>query len=533
MSKPKILVADAIADQGVQLLEDDPNVDVVVNMGLSQDELLEVIPEFDGVIVRSKVGVPEHIVEAGTKLKVIGRAGVGVDHIDIKTATKNGVVVMNTPTGNTISTAEHAFSLMLSLARKIPMAHMSLKNGVWDKKSYKGVEMYNKTLAVLGMGRIGSEFARRAMAFGMRVVAYDPYLSESRARLLRVDLATDLNDALKQADFITIHMPKTPETTHMLNKETIATCKPGVRIINCARGGLVDEVALEEAIESGHVAGAALDVYEAEPIPSDFHLLKRDEIVFTPHLGASTVEAQENVGIEIAQTIRDYLVQGTVVNALNMPSIDRKTAETVGPYLLLGETLGRIAGQIAPNQPSSLKVTYSGIDGDLDTSLITRAVLASYLERPLGADQVNQINATSLAENLGLEVVESRTIEGEGFKELIEVTVSNGSDEEGVAGTFFGGEPRIVSIKGRQLEADPVTDGCLFLYENEDTPGVVGSIGNVLGKHGVNIASMAISRNHVGGLALGVINLDSVPSEDVIKEVGELNGIASCQILDS
>ena len=537
MSKPKILVADAIAEQGIAMLQADPAVEVVVNQAPSDDEGLKayladlpsLIVDFDAIIVRSKVGVSAEVIAAAPKLRAIGRAGVGTDHIDGKAATARGILVMNTPTGNTISTAEHAFSLMLSMARKIPQAHRRMKEGGWDKNLFKGVEMFNKTLLVLGMGRIGTEFARRAMAFGMRVLAYDPYLSEARAKQLRVELVTDLKAGLPEADFITMHMPKTPETTHLLNKETLALCKKGVRIVNCARGGLVDEAALIEALDSGHVAGAALDVYEAEPLPSDSPLLERDDIVFTPHLGASTAEAQENVGIEIAQTIRDFMVQGTVVNAINMPSIDRKTAETVGPYLELGENLGRIASQIAPAQPSSLKVSYSGIDADLDTSLITRSVLKGYLERPLGVGKVNQINAASLAENLGLEVVESRSAESEGFAELIEVTVAGGDGQQGLAGTFFGGEPRLVRIKGRNLEADPRTDGCLFIYENNDTPGVIGNVGVIFGKHGINIASMALSRNQVGGLALGVLNLDTVPSDTVVAEILAVDGIESCQ----
>jgi len=505
-------------------------VEVDVNLGLSEEELIKIIPDYSAIIVRSATKVTAPVLEAAEKLRAIGRAGVGVDNIDIPAATNKGAIVMNTPAGNTISTAEHAFSLMCSLARRIPHAHANVRAGKWGRKDYQGVELYKKTLAILGMGRIGGEFARRAMAFGMRVIAYDPYLSESRAKLMRVELAENLQEALAEADFITMHMPSTPETHHLLNAETLAQCKPGVRIINCARGGLVDEAALLDALNSGQVAGAALDVFEEEPPGEDFPLREREDMVFTPHLGASTAEAQENVGIEITKTIRDYLLNGTVVNAVNMPSIDQATAEAIGPYLELGSTLGRLLSQIAPTGTEAINITYSGKAGDLDTTLISRTVLKGYLERAVGAEEVNQINAPSVAEGLGIKFSESHSADPANFSELIEVKASKGDRQSDLAGTFFGSQPRIVTINGRHVEADP-SASCLLLLENNDVPGMVGSVGSLLGEKDVNIASMSLSRNQVGGKALVVLNLDSQPEQEVLTALEAIEGIESAQCL--
>src|SRR6188474_1359220 len=340
MNKPKVLVADPISERGVNELAAGGFLEVTVKTGLKEDQLLEIIGEFSALVVRSQTKATARLIEAAKQLKVIGRAGVGVDNVDVDAATKRGVIVMNTPGGNTISTAEHAFSLMVSTARSIPQADASMRAGKWDRKSFEGVELYNKTLAVLGMGRIGTEVARRAIAFGMRVLAYDPYLSASRARSLQVELIESLDDIVPQADFITLHMPLTAETKHMLNKQRLASVKKGVRIINCARGGLIDEAALIEALKSKHVAAAALDVFEDEPPPADAEIRKVPNLVLTPHLGASTAEAQEGVGLEIAEQIRAVLLSGEVRNAVNAPSIDAKTLAIIGPHLALGEKLG-------------------------------------------------------------------------------------------------------------------------------------------------------------------------------------------------
>jgi D-3-phosphoglycerate dehydrogenase / 2-oxoglutarate reductase len=528
MDKKKVLVADPISEKGIADLQACPSLEVVVKIGIKPDELLATAHEYDGIAVRSQTKITAAVLEKATKLKAVGRAGVGVDNIDLPAATKHGVIVMNTPGGNTVSTAEHAFSLMMSLARHIPQAHASMAAGKWDRKSFEGVELNGKTLAILGMGRIGTEFARRAMAFGMKVVAYDPYLSPSRAQILRIELMQTVEEAIADADFITMHMPLTKETKYLLNKERIAKCKKGVRIINCARGGLVEEAALLEALQSGHVAGAALDVYETEPPAKDDPLLSMPNVVLTPHLGASTAEAQENVGIEVAQLLKDALVDGIVANAVNMPSVDRQTLDAIGPYLTFAETLGRLAAQLAPKQSEVLRVNYSGKVGETDTTLISRAVLKGYLEVAC-SEGVNWVNAPSVAENMGLRLTESRLATPAEFTELVEVTAGSGEQRASVAGTFFGKSPRIVGINGRRIEAYP--EGTLLIYENRDQPGIVGAIGTLLGQHNVNIANMSLSRDSSGGVALTVLNVDGTVGDQVIAELTKHPAILSAREL--
>jgi D-3-phosphoglycerate dehydrogenase len=528
MSKPKILVADPISERGVEELAAGGHLEVVVKTGMKEPELLGMIAEFDGLVVRSQTKVNAKVIDAATRLRVVGRAGVGVDNVDVDAATRRGIIVMNTPGGNTISTAEHAFSLMMALARKIPQAHASIKAGKWDRKSFEGVELYGKTLAILGMGRIGTEFARRAMAFGMRVVAFDPYLSVSRARALQVELCENLDDTLPRADFITMHMPLTEETRHMLDARRLALCRKGVRIVNCARGGLIDEAALAEAIRSGHVAGAALDVFEVEPPPADYALREVDAMVFTPHLGASTAEAQESVGIEVAQQIRAAIVDGEIRNAVNVPNIDAKTLAAIGPFLSFGENLGRFVSQIAPKRCERLEVHFRGTVNDHDTKPITRAALKGFLELA-GGKEVNLVNAPSLAENLGLKVGDSRENTPGDFTETIEVVAVADGSRFSVTGTFFGTSPRIVMVNGRHVEARPA--GVLLMLENRDVPGIVGRVGSLLGKHGVNIASMSLSRTEPGGQALTILNLDSVPAEPVLAELLALENITSANVV--
>ena len=528
MSKPKVLVSDPISQTGVDALAEGGLLDVTFKPGLPHDELLKVIPEFSALVVRSQTKVGPDVIAAAKNLKAIGRAGVGVDNVDVDAATARGIVVMNTPGGNTVSTAEHAFSLLVSVARKIPQADASVKSGKWDRKSFQGVELNGKTLAILGMGRIGTEVAKRALAFGMRVLAYDPYLSEARAKTLQVELVENLDDALPEADFITMHMPLTDETKHMLNPARLAKLKKGARIVNCARGGLIDEKALADALASGQVAGAAIDVFEQEPPTEDNPLRNAPNIVFTPHLGASTAEAQESVGIEIAHTIRAALLDGTINNAVNAPSVDAKTLAVLGPYLRLGESLGRFVSQIAPKRCGTLRVIYSGKARDLDTTPITRSVLKGFLTN-ISGDEVNEINAPGLAQNLGLQVVESRVSDSAEFSDLIEVVAEDSGSKASAAGTFFGQKPRVVMVNGRYIEAQP--EGVLLLLENKDRPGIVGHIGTLLGKHQVNIASMSLGRDTVGGTALTVLNLDSAPDEKVMGELRGDKDIVSARIL--
>jgi len=528
VTPPKVLIADSISQRGVDELSRGEELDVAIKTGLSEQELIGIIPSFGGLIVRSQTRVTADILNAAAKLRVVGRAGVGVDNVDVEAATRRGVVVLNAPGGNTISTAEHAFSLLLAVARKISQADANIRSKNWDKKNFEGVELYNKTLGVIGMGRIGSELSRRAIAFGMRVVAYDPYLSATRARSLQVELVDELDDLLASADFISLHTPLTAETRHVLDAARLQKTKRGVRIINCARGGLIDETALVQALADGHIAGAALDVFEIEPLPPDSPLRSAPNLVLTPHLGASTAEAQESVGIEIAQSIREVLLEGTIRNAVNMPNLDAKTLAIIGPHLRFGEKLGKFLSQIAPKRADSLNVNYSGKVNEVDTSAITRAVLKGFLQIA-GGLEVNEVNAPAFAETLGLKVSESRLSAPGDYTDMLELSAVAEGKTVSVGGAFFGATPRIVSINSRPVEARP--HGVLLVLENTDRPGMVGRIGTLLGDHGVNIATMSLSRNQAGGTALTVLNLDTAPSEKLLREVRSSEDIQSAQVI--
>ena len=528
MEVPKILVADPISERGVSELAAGGALDVTVKTGLKEAELIEIIPAFSGLVVRSQTKANAKVISAATNLKVIGRAGVGVDNVDVEAATKRGIIVMNTPGGNTISTAELAFSLLLSLARAIPQADASMKSGAFDRKSFQGVEVYEKSLGVIGMGRIGSEVARRAMAFGMRVLAYDPYLAVSRARALQVELIENLDDLLAQADFITLHTQPTPETHHMLDAKRLALCKKGVRIVNCARGTLIDEAALYEALKSKHVAAAALDVYEVEPPPADFPLRTLPNVVLTPHLGASTAEAQENVGIEVAQQIRAALIDGEIRNAVNMPNIDAKTYAVVKPYLALGDKLGRFIAQLAPKRNDSIEITYGGGAKELPMDSITRSILAGFL-KSAGGDDVNLVNVRAMAAALGLEVREIKSSEQTDFNEWLHVAAFSGDVKTSAGGSFFGHTPRIVRVNSRPVEATP--EGILLVLENEDVPGIVGRLGTLLGSHKVNIAGMSLSRTEAGGRALTVLNLDTAPDQKLLDELLAIPNIHTARVI--
>src|SRR5881409_2656258 len=528
MTPPKVLVADSISKSGIDELSRDGALDVAIKTGLNETELVDQIPEFSALIVRSQTKVTAAILNAGAKLRVVGRAGVGVDNVDVETATRRGIVVLNAPGGNTVSTAEHAFSLLLSAARKIPQADANVRSKKWDKKNFEGVELYNKTLGVIGMGRIGSELSRRAIAFGMRVVAYDPYLSAPRARSLQVELVDELDDLLASADFISLHTPLTAETRHLFDRARLQKTKRGVRIINCARGGLIDEDALAAALQDRHVAGAALDVFETEPLPPDSPLRGAPNLVLTPHLGASTAEAQESVGIEIAQSIRAALLEGTIRNAVNMPNLDARTLTIIGPHLRFGEKLGRFLSQIAPKRVDTLNVNYSGKVNEVDTTAITRSVLKGFLQAAGGSD-VNEVNAPAFAESLGLKVSESRLSAPGDYTDMLELSAAGEGKTVSVAGAFFGATPLIVNVNSRHVEARP--SGVVLVLENVDRPGIVGRIGTLLGDHGVNIATMSLSRNQAGGTALTVLNLDTAPSEALLTKIRASEDIHSAQVI--
>ena len=529
MALPKVLVADFISPRGVDELLRDGMLEVSRQTKLSPEKLMEIIPDFTGLIVRSETKVTGEVLNAAKRLRVVGRAGVGVDNVDVETATRRGIVVLNAPGGNTVSTAEHAFSLLLCVARKIPQADASLRSKKWSRKDFEGVELYNKTLAIIGMGRIGSELSRRAIAFGMRVMAYDPYLSAARARSLQVELVEELDDLLTNADFISLHTPLTNETRHVLDATRIAKTKRGVRIINCARGGLIDEAALTAALQGGHVAAAALDVFEIEPLPEDSPLRAAPNLGLTPHLGASTAEAQEGVGIESAQSIRAALLEGTIRNAVNMPNLDAKTLSIIGPHLRFGEKLGRFLSQVAPRRVDELKINYSGKVNELDTGPITRAVLKGFLQSAGGAD-INEVNAPTFAESLGLKVTEARVSALGDYADLVELSADAEGKVVSVGGAFFGATPRIVSVNSRPVEARP--HGVILILENTDRPGIVGRLGTLLGEHNVNIATMSLSRNQAGGTALTVLNLDNAPSEELLQEIRGSDDIHSAQVIE-
>ena len=527
----KIVICDPISPKGIAMFQQRPEFKVqVLDKRLPEAELLPVVKDANALVVRSETKITRKIIDSAPQLKVVGRAGVGVDNVDVDAATQRGIVVMNTPSGNTISTAELTFSMLLALARKIPQAHASMKAGEWNRKIFQGVELYNKTLGILGMGRIGTEVAKRAMAFGMQVLAYDPYLTHARAKALQVELIENLDDIFKRSDFITVHMPMTDETKGMLNAAAFAKSKAGVRVLNCARGGIINETDLVDAIKSGKVAGAALDVYEIEPPPRNFPLRDLPQVIMTPHLGASTEEAQENVGIEVAEAITDYLLHGAVRNAVNMPNLDAKTYALVKPYLNLGEKLGRLLAQLAPKRNDRLVVAYGGKATELPGDPITRYVLKGFLESAGGKD-VNPVNVRALAQSLGLIVEEIKSNEETDFNEWLHLAVHAGGQKISAGGTFFGKrhQPRIVRLYGQSV--DIVPEGILFLLNNKDRPGIVGYLGTLMGKHHVNIASMSLNRDQAGGQALTVLSLDSVPPPELLTEIQKDPDITNIRVV--
>jgi D-3-phosphoglycerate dehydrogenase / 2-oxoglutarate reductase len=517
----KILICDPVSPKGIALLQQRPEFEVeVLPNRLAEAELLPLVKDVVAMVVRSETKVTRKVIEAAPKLRVVGRAGVGVDNVDVDSATERGVVVMNTPGGNTVSTAELSFAMILSLARKVPHAYASMAAGKWDRKQFQGIELSGKTLGVLGLGRIGTEVARRALAFGMRVLAYDPFLTENRARAIGIELAHDLDDVYRDADFITVHMPVTDQTRGMLNAAAFAKMKPKVRIVNCARGEIIVENDLFAALDSGKVAAAGLDVFATEPLPPEHPFRKHPGITLTPHLGASTAEAQEKCGIEVAEVIAGYLLTGEVRNAVNLPYLDAKTYEQVKPYLTLGEKLGKLLAQLAPAQVDRVHITYGGKAQELpNIDPVTRAILLGFLERAAVKD-VNNVNVRSIASTLGLTVEEKRSNEPVTFNEWLHVQLFRDSEKVlSAGGTFFGSpeNPRIVRLFSQPTEIVPF--GVVLLLENKDRPGIVGYLGSLLGRHNVNIASMSLTRDKAGGHALTVLNLDSVPPAEVLNEL--------------
>jgi D-3-phosphoglycerate dehydrogenase len=526
------MVCDPISPKGIALLQQRPEFQVtVLPKRLAEAELLPLVSDVVALVVRSETKVTRKIFEAAPKLRVVGRAGVGVDNIDVEAATQSGVVVMNTPGGNTVTTAELSFAMLLNLARKIPQAHATMLAGKWDRKQFQGTELFGKTLGVLGMGRIGSEVAKRALAFGMRVLAYDPFLTEARAKALGVELV-DLDNVYRDADFISVHMPVTDQTRGMLNAAAFTKMKPKVCIVNCARGEIIVEQDLIAALDSGKVAAAAIDVFAVEPLPENHPFRKHPGITLTPHLGASTSEAQEKCGVEVAEVIAAYLLTGEVRNAVNLPYIDAKTYEQVKPYLTLGEKLGKLLAQLAPPQVDRLHITYGGKARELpNIDPITREILLGFLSRAAVKD-LNKVNVRGIASTLGLTVEEKRSDEPVTFNEWLHVQAFRGEEKLiSAGGTFFGSpdNPRIVRLYSQPTEIVPF--GIVLLLKNKDRPGIVGYLGTLLAKHKVNIASMSLSRDTVGGYALTVLNLDSIPPAEVLDELRKDADISNVEVV--
>jgi D-3-phosphoglycerate dehydrogenase len=506
----RVLIADELSPRCAEILRAG-GLEVDVRTKLPPEEFARIVGEYDGLVVRSAARVTKAALERVGRLKVIGRAGIGLDNVDQAAATARGVVVMNTPGGNTVTTAEHTIAMLLALARDVPQATASCKAGRWEKARFMGVEVSNKTLGVVGLGNIGRVVADRALGLKMKVAAYDPYLSPERARELGVDLV-DLDTLVARADVITLHVPLTPETKGLIGRKELARAKKGVMLVNCARGGIVDEAALAEAIESGHVRGAALDVFEQEPPPADHPLLKLPQVICTPHLGASTGEAQENVAVAIAEQIVAYLVHGQVQNAVNVPSVPADALGRLRPWLALAEKLGAFVSQTTPGGVEEIRVTYRGDVAAEPVASVTLSVVKGLLT-PVLKETVNFVNAPLLARERGIRIVESRSEESEDFQSLLTVELRTSEGESHVDGTLFGKqEPRIVRINEYRLEAAP--EGHLLVMWSNDKPGVIGGIGTTLGRHGINIARMHLGRESVGGRAISVISVDQPLGRD-------------------
>lgn len=525
----KILISDPLGDGGLDIFKNQPQLKVDVRTGLKPDELKKIVVDYDAIIVRSGTHLTREIIQAAKRLKVIGRAGVGVDNVDLEAATKQGVIVMNTPEGNTVSTCEQTVSLLMAMARNIPQAHASVKRGEWKRSQFVGTELNQKTLGIIGFGRIGREVAIRANAFGMKVLAHDPFIAKENLRQLGVEFI-DFDTLIKSADFITLHIPLTEQTKNMINEKSFNQMKKGVYLINCARGGLVDEKALYQAIKSGKVRGAALDVFEKEP-PEKNPLLELDQVIVTPHLGAATQEAQENVGISVAQQVVDALLERGIRNAVNLPSVDFETMKLLKPWLILAERIGSMHGQLFGGSYREVSITYGGEVTNLNVAPLTIAVIKGLLS-PICGETVNYVNAPSIAKERGITVNESKTTQAEEFSTFISVEVTIDHQKNLIMGTLFGNqEPRVVRINEFFLDLLPKGD-VLIIY-NEDQPGVVGAVGTILGKNKVNIAEMTLGRVVKGKktFAMTVINTDDAVPLPVLTELKALHPVIDAKVI--
>jgi len=524
---PKVLISDKLSATAVQIFKDRGiDVDFEPELGKDKEALAARIGAYDGLAIRSATKVTEKVIAAADNLKVVGRAGIGVDNIDVPQATARGIIVMNTPFGNSITTAEHAIAMMMAVARKIPAADAMTQSGTWEKSKFMGVEITGKTLGVIGCGNIGSIVAERAIGLRMRVIAFDPFLSPDRARDLGVE-KVELEELFARSDFITLHTPLTDKTRNIINADAIATMRNGVRIINCARGGLVDEVALRAALDSGKVAGAGADVFAVEPAQENV-LFGAPNVVCTPHLGASTSEAQENVAIQVAEQMSDYLQYGAVTNALNMPSISAEEAPKLTPFVRLAEQLGSFAGQLTETGISELRLEYAGMVADMNTRALTSAALTGVLQPML--QTVNMVSAPIVARERGIQVEEVRRSQQGAYETYIRLSVITERQERSVAGTVFSdGKPRIIQIKGINLEAE-LAPRMLYIT-NEDKPGFIGRLGSVLGDAGINIATFNLGRKDQGGDAIALIEVDQAVEGELLEEVESIEGVVQAKTL--
>lgn len=524
----KILISDKLAEEGVAILKAVKDFKVDCKFGMKPEELKSIIKDYDALIIRSGTEVTADIIEAADNLKVIGRAGVGLDNVDLKAATRKGIVAMNTPGGNTTSTAEHTMSLILALSRNIPQAHASLKVGKWERSKFMGVELSGKILGIIGLGRIGSTVARMAKSFGMKIMAYDPFVSLELASKIEAELV-ELKALFKRSDYITVHTPKSSETKHLISGAEFALMKKGVRIVNCARGGIIDETALAKALKNGIVAGCALDVFEEEPPPADHPLLKFDNCIFTPHLGASTSEAQVSVAIEIAETVRNALLGKGISNAANFPSVDPATYKILEPHINLAERMGKFAGQLIEGRMSEIQITYSGTITQYKIAPVTMAMVYGLLSPILG-ETVNFINALDVAKERAIKIQEVQSTKEEEFVNLMSVKIKTDKTPFSLWGTLASNkQPRIVKINNVYVEASP--GGYMLFMSNNDKPGIVGVIGTILAEEKINIAGITLGRESQGGLAISVVNVDSKVSDKVIEKLRKTKNILFVKLI--
>ena len=523
----KILISDNLSKQGVEILQK-AGFTVEVKTKMAKEDLLREIKRYEGLIVRSGTKVTAEVLGAADKLRIIGRAGSGLDNVDLVTATKRGIVVMNTPGGNTVTTAEHTLAMIFALARKIPQANASMKGGKWEKERFMGTELYNKNLGIVGMGQIGSHLAKLAQGVLMNVIAFDPYLAEDQARKLGVEMMT-LQDLFRRADIITVHTPLTPETKNIINTETIATMKDGVKIINCARGGIINEKDLVEALKTGKVAGAAFDVFEEEPIKVDHPLLSLENFICTPHIGASTTEAQENVAIGIAEQVVDYLTKGIARGAVNVPSVPADLLPRLQPYITLAEKLGSLQSQLYEGGIEGVTIEYKGEVAGVNVAPLTIAALKGLLT-PILEETVNYVNAPVIARERGIEVKEVKSSDAGDFTSLISLQVEAGKKTSRIAGALYSRrDPRIVQLDSFRVEIVP--DGHMLFILNNDRPGVIGDVGQVLGKHAINIARMQCSREEKGGEALLILGVDAPLNTETLRAINTVKNILSVKVV--